>query len=170
MESIGGTASPDASSFAVERLIVDEMDHRLITALRADPRAANRALAAELSVSEPTIAARLRGLMERDAIHPTVQVNTAALGDDLFTFVEIFVRDRDIEEVAAEICKIEKVTAVSLALGDPSIIIHVNTRDRLELIDGPLKKISEVRGVIRIESDIVLKVIKYFPEFTIAPE
>lgn len=32
--------------------------------MRADPRAANRALAAELSASEPTIAARLRGLME----------------------------------------------------------------------------------------------------------
>ena len=53
--------------------VVDEIDLKIIEALREDGRTPNKTLAMQLGVSETTIASRIRGLRERKIMLVTLQ-------------------------------------------------------------------------------------------------
>lgn len=142
-------------------LLVDDLDRQIISLLRENPRITNREVGDRVGQSERLVASRIAALQANDIMRVVVQRDVASLGDDLLGLVNIFVQGRDVRDVAQEIRDIEEVSSLVLLLGPPQLAAMVHARDREhlhELISGPF---SKIRGIHKIDADIMLNVWKY---------
>lgn len=140
--------------------VVDEIDLKIIEALRADGRTPNKTLAIELGVSETTIASRIRGLRERKVMLVTLQRDIFAQGYEFQCIAEVYVANRKVDAVAADLCKLD-LSSVALTLGSPEITVVFSARDRADMMRVIGEQIAQVRGVERVETHVVLDVRKY---------
>lgn len=145
--------------------MLDQTDRELIELLRLEPRAGNRQLAQALGVSEVTVASRLRSLFERGMVRATVKTDIAKLGQRVLAVVGVHVRKRDIDEVVAALCDFDEIIAVTPTLGSTDIVIQVTAEDDEALVARVLPRIARVKGVYRLESDILLDVRKFSIEY-----
>ena len=140
---------------------IDDLDRKIIELLREDGRAPNKLLAAQLGVSETTIAIRIRSLRERKVMLVTLQRDFYSHGFDLQCLGDVYVGDRHVDAVARDLAALANVTIVTLTLGSPEIFIAFNARDRsdvVKIIDGQL---ARVKGIDRIETYVALDIRKY---------
>jgi DNA-binding Lrp family transcriptional regulator len=139
----------------------DEIDLRIIDALRRDGRTPNKAIAKLLDVSETTVASRIRALTERDVMRVTLQRDIYSLGYQFQGFLDVYVGDRDVDEVAADVAQIDGVLAVAINLGSPDILVSFAARDRLDLARIANDEIAQVAGILRIDSYLALEIRKF---------
>jgi len=139
----------------------DRIDRLIITALRADGRTPNKTLAKRLNVSETTIAARIRSLIERDVMRVTVQRDIYALGYQFHGFADLYVFGRNVDDVADDASRIDGILSVSLHLGSPDIMVGFGARDRGDLARILNDDLSGLPGVQRLDSYVALDIRKY---------
>src|SRR4030095_15819824 len=100
---------------------IDDLDRRIIELLREDGRAPNKLLAAQLGVSETTIAIRIRSLRERKVMLVTLQRDFYSQGFDLQCLGDVYVSERKVEAVARDLADLPNVTIVTMNFGSPEI-------------------------------------------------
>jgi DNA-binding Lrp family transcriptional regulator len=140
---------------------LDELDRRIIASLRARPATSNRDLAELLSVSEATVAARIRALVEHRVITVIAQRDIRSLGFDILAFCYVSVAHRAVSDVAADLRAVEAVGSVSLFAGSPEIVIQINARDRSDLTRILIDEIGAIEGVGSVETSIVTETVKF---------
>lgn len=140
---------------------IDDLDRRIIDLLRDDGRAPNKQLAAELGVSETTIAIRIRSLRERKVMLVTLQRDFYSQGFDLQCLGDVYVSGREVEAVARDLANLPNVTIVTMNFGSPEIFIAFNARDRSDVVRIIEEQLAQVKGVDRIETSIALDIRKY---------
>ena len=140
---------------------IDDLDRRIIDLLRDDGRAPNKQLAAELGVSETTIAIRIRSLRERKVMLVTLQRDFYSQGFDLQCLGDVYVSGREVEAVARDLANLPNVTIVTMNFGSPEIFIAFNARDRSDVVRIIEGQLAQVKGVDRIETSIALDIRKY---------
>ena len=113
---------------------LDDIDRALIEHLRADGRMPNKRLAKHLSISEATVANRIRRLREESVLHVLLRRDLYSKGFDLQCFAEVSVLGRSVERVASDLVGIERATSVNLLLGTPEIMLVFNAVDREDLL------------------------------------
>ena len=133
----------------------------IIAALRADGRTPNKTLAKRLNVSETTIAARIRSLIERDVMRVTVQRDIYALGYQFHGFADLYVFGRNVDDVAEDASRVDGVLSVSLHLGSPDIMVGFGARNRADLTRILNDALSNLPGVQRLDSYVALEIRKY---------
>jgi len=121
----------------------------------------NSEIAAQLGVSETTVAGRIRSLRERRVMFVTLQRDFYSRGFDLQCLGDVYVEGREIEAVAGDLAALPNVTIVTLNLGSPEIFIAFNARDRGDVVTISNEQLARVRGVGRIETSIALDIRKY---------
>jgi len=139
----------------------DEIDLRIIDALREDGRTPNKSIAKQLKVSETTVASRIRSSTERNVIQVTLQRDIYSLGYEFQGFLDVYVAGRNVDAVAADLVPIEGVLAVAIYLGSPDILVMFAARDRADLARIVNDEISKIAGIQRVESYFALEIRKF---------
>ncbi|WP_328715275.1 Lrp/AsnC family transcriptional regulator [Nocardia salmonicida] len=144
----------------------DEIDGRLLRALREDARAATVTLAERIGVSRNTVQARL-ARWDQSAVLGSFErrVEPAFLGYPLRAFVFTNVKQRLLGEVAAALETVPEVVEVHGLSGVSDLLIQVVARDADDLyrIAG---RILGVKGVKRTSTALVMRELV---EYRLAP-
>lgn len=143
---------------------LDAIDAKLLDALRREPRATNKALAAELGVSEVSVAARLKALERDNVFRVIAQLDFRALDYDVLAIADVRVCNGQIKTVAEALARVEGVGSVSLVLGDPPIIIQLQARGIDGLSSLVLNEIATIPGVEQVETNIIAAIAKWTPD------
>ena len=140
---------------------LDELDRRIIAALKADGRATNQRIARSLRISPATVAARIRRLESMNAMRVVAVTDFAALGYRVLLAIGIEVQGRAAQEVAEELAALEEVFAVHLVTGARDVEILVALHDLEELESFLLRDVARIRGIRALTAGIAADVIKY---------
>ncbi|MBY0243586.1 MAG: Lrp/AsnC family transcriptional regulator [Burkholderiaceae bacterium] len=143
---------------------LDEFDLAILAALRAAPRETSKAIAEQLSVSEATVAARIRALEGDRVIKVMAQSDFRAAGYQILASVDLHTGGRSVQEVAQELAALEQVALVSILMGDPSISLMVMAASLEDLQRLTTSTIAGMRGVRAVETTIFSEIIKYRSE------
>jgi Lrp/AsnC family transcriptional regulator for asnA, asnC and gidA len=139
----------------------DEADQLIIDLLRQDGRITIRELAGLVKLTEASVRSRLRALEEADAIRVTATANISKLGQHYFAPIGISVKDRSVDDVAADLAKIPEVVTVLTMIGPQEIELQVVTRSLKDLERVLLQTIPAVRGVGTVERSMALDPITH---------
>lgn len=140
---------------------VDSIDLQIIELLRGDPRMTNKEIADKADISELAVANRIRALVGGNVVRVAAQRDIVSLGHDLLAMLNIHVQGRTARAVSEEVALIDEVSSVALMLGTPQVsaLIHARDREHLHaLISGP---IASIEGIVKLEADVMLDVLKF---------
>ena len=140
---------------------LDEIDRRIIAALKADGRATNQRIARTLKIAPATVSARIRRLENTNAMRVVAVTDFTALGYRVLIAVGIEVQGRPAEEVAKDLAALDEVFAVHLVTGARDIEILVALRDIEEIEAFLLRDIAKVRGIRALTAGIAADIMKY---------
>ncbi len=140
----------------MSRPILDELDRSLIQHLKRDCRTTNRALAQTLGVTEQTVASRIRRLEARQLLRVMGILRMDVRGFRHLVVMGIQTGELLPAEVAAEVCKIPEVNGLTTTFGRYELIATALARDAGDLRDLLENRVGSIRGVMDIESELVL--------------
>ncbi|TNC51146.1 Lrp/AsnC family transcriptional regulator [Rubellimicrobium rubrum] len=135
---------------------MDEMDHRLVAALRRDGRATLSDLAHDLGVTRTTVRARMARLMASGEIAGfTVLTRTDLATAPVRGLMMLQVEGRGTDRVMSKLSGIPEVMAFHTTNGTWDLIVEIET-DTLERFDQALFAIRRIEGVTRSETNLLL--------------
>ena len=138
---------------------LDDLDQRLIDALRANGRTPFRPLATQLGVSEATLRNRYARLVEQNVLQVTAVTNPMALGFDAVAMLGLSVSGSP-ERVADELSTWEEAVYVVVVAGRFDLLVEVVARDRRDLL-AVMNRIRAIESVTGSETFLYLDLRKY---------
>lgn len=144
---------------------LDDIDRSILDLLARNARTSNRAIAAELGISEGTVRVRLQRLEAGGIMRITVVTNPKSLPRSLYAYIGLEVHGRQIRAVAASLCAMPEVRFVGLMLGRCDILAIVQVGTPLELAMLLSERIARLPGVRSWESWQGLEVVKHDHRF-----
>jgi DNA-binding Lrp family transcriptional regulator len=139
---------------------MDEVDNRLVAALRQDARMPLSDLALHLGVSRATARARLARLRERGEIVGFTVVTAADVAKDpVRGLMMVEIEGRGTERVSRQLSTMAEVRALHATNGRWDVIVEIGT-DRLETFDAVLTRIRRLEGIVASETSLLLKTRK----------
>lgn len=141
-------------------LELDEIDLKILEALRKDARTPFVSIARELGMSDSTVHFRLKKMIDAGVIKRyTIEVDEKVLGRNIYGFVFINVQPGSIEEVAKQLIEYEKVSGIYEIHGSYALMIKV-WANNLDGIRDIILKIRKIPSVLQDELSTILKVWK----------
>ncbi|MCK0151115.1 Lrp/AsnC family transcriptional regulator [Marivita sp. S6314] len=139
---------------------MDDIDRRLISALRHDGRASVSDLAGLLSLSRATVRARLDRLRQSgDVIGYTVVLKEDVAQDPVRALMMIGIEGRGADRIMRQLSGLPQVRAVHSTNGRWDVIAELGT-DTLEDLDDVLFRIRKFDGVTQSETSLLLSTRK----------
>lgn len=141
---------------------LEKTDLRILDLLQKDGRMSWSALAAELDLSPPAAADRVRRLEERGVVKGYAAiVNPPAVGAALLAFVAVTL-DRPANRAGflKKILKLDEVQEAHHIAGDFDYLLKVRTRDTAHLEEFLSNVLKELPGVARTRTTIALGTAK----------
>jgi Lrp/AsnC family transcriptional regulator, regulator for asnA, asnC and gidA len=138
---------------------LDDLDRRLIEALRHNGRSPFRPLAAQLGVSEATVRNRYARLVEGNVLQVTAVTNPMALGYDAVAMLGLSVSGPP-QDVADELSKWAEAVYVVVVAGRYDLLVEVVARDRRDLL-ALMNRIRAIDTVTGSETFLYLDLRKY---------
>lgn len=140
---------------------LDDIDRKILGLLLRDARMTNAAIAAEVSLSAPSVFERIRKLEQRGVIRGyTITVDPAALGRTLTAFIRLTVAydERHDPGIQAISCDPDVLECYSVA-GEDCFIIKTKVSDPGAL-EALIKRIRSQVMVLRSVTMIALSALK----------
>jgi DNA-binding Lrp family transcriptional regulator len=147
---------------------LDDVDSRLLTALRADGRRSYADLSQDLGLSETAVARRIAALRADNRIDFLAMVDPAALGFELEVIMHVRVEPPRIAATAKALAATRQVRYVSATTGERDLTCDAVFRDSDDLWEFVTSTVGTLRGVLSVDTDLVLEAIKrayYYPLF-----
>ncbi len=143
---------------------LDEVDRRLVAALRADGRLSMRALAERLHISRASAYART-GRLERAGVITgyTATIDPQRYGYGLSAYVYLKISQQTWKSVRQRMLAIPEVEQGALVGGENDIVLLVRTRDAASLRDLVLSRFHEIPEVLSTRTELI------FDELPLAP-
>jgi Lrp/AsnC family transcriptional regulator for asnA, asnC and gidA len=139
---------------------LDEIDLKIIEALRKDGRVAFAQIAEQLNVSPGMIRLRYNRLVEQGYLRVVAITNPLRMGYRTMAMIGIRVDGSKLLEVAEKISKFDEVIYQVISSGRFDIFAEVVCRDHEDLLRFLSEKLSTVDGVRESESFMHLKIVK----------
>jgi len=139
---------------------MDELDRKLIGALRGDGRKSNVELARELGVSEGTVRTRLARLRADGTLRILAVTDHRKLGLVVPVLFSIQTEVGKAETVAERLTKFEELELVELVTGNYDVVAVGFYRSNDELAEFLSKKLWKVVGIRKIDTAHVLRIVK----------
>lgn len=140
---------------------MDELDLKILEALRLDSRRPYLELAKELGVSDATIHVRVKKMIEEGIIKGfTTLIDHEKIGYGMTAFVEVRVKPGMTDDAVSKLSGIEGVLETHEIHGHCDILLKVRVKDLVELRDKIVNKIRRVEEIVSSEAYAVLKVVK----------
>ena len=140
---------------------LDDLDHQIVERLARDARVSNRAIAAELGVTEGTIRTRVKRLQAEGLIQFTVVTDFRMAGSPNLVMFGIHADPSRVEGIAKQISAIPEINCVIVLLGRYSVLAMALLQTVEQLNDLLLTRIRTLEGVREVEVSISVHNIKY---------
>ncbi len=142
---------------------LDELDRKIIDALRADGRTSNRELARQFGVSEGTIRARLKHLIDHGYMRVMAITDVRRAGYQIGAIIGIRVDIGLLNEVTEKLASFEEVQYVAITSGTYDVIVSALFRTVDDLLDFITNRLARIPGVHGTETSYALRVVKQTP-------
>lgn len=140
---------------------MDDLDMRLLVALKEDARLPFLTLSKHLGVSDATIHKRVQSLEKSGIIKGySTKLDAEQLGYKVTAFIELRIKPGSAEVVGGELAKIPNVLEVFELHSHCDILLKVQARDLHELRNELVNGIMAIPEVISKETNIVLNTVK----------
>jgi DNA-binding Lrp family transcriptional regulator len=140
--------SPAEASSHGQMAALDDLDRRVVTALRDNARLSMRALAAQLHISRASAYARVERLEKAGVITGySATVNAQKYGHGLSAYVFLKITQQSWKTVRNQVLSIPDVDHAALVSGEHDIMLLVRTRDAASLRDVVLTQLQGMREV-----------------------
>lgn len=153
---------------------LDAIDTRILRVLQAQGRIPNNELAAEVGLSPSPCLRRVRLLEERGVIMGyTAKLDTAQIGMGFTACSRVTLTGQDKDQVdhfISEVKKLKQVVECYIMAGDCDFLLKVVAPDLLAYRQFQGGKLSKIRGVQNVKTEIPMEVIKSFGEAPLAPD
>jgi DNA-binding Lrp family transcriptional regulator len=148
----------DVITPSAQQAEVDDLDLALLSALAADARQSQRALARAVGVSPPAVADRLARLERAGVIRGyRVAIGWAALGVPVVVYLAVTaIPGMDLSQVISAIRPLPEVQDMTVVTGALDLLVRLRVRDHTHLRDLLLEKIFRIPGVQRTETFLSL--------------
>jgi DNA-binding Lrp family transcriptional regulator len=135
---------------------MDDLDHRLIAALRADGRASLSKLAQMLGVSRGTVQNRLDRLIDSGVILGfTARLKSAPETDRIRAIMMVEVSGKNTKRVAQALRGLPEVHALYSTNGAFDLIVEIECANLAEF-DRLLSDVRTIEGIERSETSLLL--------------
>ena len=127
---------------------LDDIDRKIIAALRANGRLSMRALAADMHISRANVYTRIERL-ERDGVITgySATVDPQRYGHALSAYVYLKIAQHSWKELRTRVLHIPEVEHGALVSGEYDIVLLVRTRDAGSLRDLVLTRLQDMPEV-----------------------
>ena len=142
---------------------LDALDHKVVEKLARDARISNRAIAAELGVTEGTIRTRIKRLQNEGLIQFTVVKDFRMAGSPNLCMLGIDADPSRVADLAESLKAIPEINCVVVMLGRFSLLamgLFTNIEQLNEVIT---EQIRSLPGVQRVETAVSVHNPKYEP-------
>jgi DNA-binding Lrp family transcriptional regulator len=137
---------------------LDDLDLRIIAALRADGRLSVRALAADLHVSRANAYARIDRLEKAGVITGyTATINPQKYGYGLSAYVFLKISQQSWKSVSSQVLSIPEVDHAALVSGEHDIMLLVRTRDAASLRDVVLTRLHDMPEIAATQTILIFE-------------
>lgn len=140
---------------------LDELDHRIVEALRAEGRLANNALAEKVGIAASTCLVRLRGLIDRGVIAGFhAEVDPAWFGRPIQAMIAVRLRAEargTINEFSDRLAAMPEVLNVYFLAGADDFHVHVAARDPEDLRAFVVDQLSAAPEVALTETNLIFQ-------------
>lgn len=140
---------------------LDDLDRRIIDKLARDARISNRAIAAELGVTEGTIRTRIKRLQTEGLIQFTVVTDFRMAGSPNLCMIGINADPARVSSLAAELSEIPEIGCVIILLGRYSLLAMALMTSIEALSDLITDRIRPLKGVRGVETSVSVHNLKY---------
>lgn len=141
-------------------LRLDEVDKKIIEALRKDARTPFTEIGKELGISDATVHIRVKKMRKAGIIKKyTLVINESVYESRVVCYMLINAKHGKVEEVSKQIAAIGKVSMVQEVHGSSDIIVKIGAMD-LEELRNVIVRIQEIPDVIASEYLTVFKTWK----------
>ncbi len=136
---------------------IDEMDERILAALRRDGRASLSDLAGALGVSRGTVRARMERMQARgDILGYRVVTRRDAQVDPVRAVMMVGIEGRGTDRIMRQLDRMSEVRAVHSTNGRWDAIAELGAGS-LEVLDAALNRIRQLDGVTTSETSLLLR-------------
>ena len=147
------------SSAPTSRL--DELDKGIVDRLARDARISNRAIAADLGVTEGTIRTRIKRLQAEGLIQFSVVTDFRIAGSPNLCMMGIDAVPSRVRELSRELSEIPEIGCVIVLLGRYSLLVMGLFTSIEALHDVVSRRIMPLEGVLHVETSISVHNLKY---------
>lgn len=142
---------------------MDNVDRQILEILQRNGRLSNISLAEEIGLSPPSVLRRVKKLEEKKIIKEYVAlVDREKIGKNLLVFINISIKTQSEEQrFASKIQEYPEVLECFHVTGETDYLLKVAVRHISELEDFIMKRISQIPGVDKVVTRVVLSEIKY---------
>jgi DNA-binding Lrp family transcriptional regulator len=135
---------------------LDDLDRRIVEALRADGRVSMRALAERLHVSRANTYTRVQRLeRERVITGYGARIDPALSGFGVAAYVYLKVDQHSWQQLRRTVLELAEVEHGALVSGDHDIVLLVRTRDTAALRDLVLTRLQALPEVLATRTELI---------------
>lgn len=139
---------------------IDGIDCDIIQFLQKDGRITNIEIARQLKVSEATIRARMKRLIDDEVIQIVAVSNPIKLGFRVTGSIKIRMDIKKMDSVIGELKKIEALWFIVQVTSGTGIYSEFVVRSMEELNELIMQRINPIDGVLDTETNLIMKFIK----------
>jgi DNA-binding Lrp family transcriptional regulator len=140
---------------------LDRLDQGIVDRLARDARVSNRAIAADLGVTEGTIRTRIKRLQNEGLIQFTVVTDFRMAGSPNLCMLGIDADPSHVSDLARNLSAIPELTCVIVLLGRYSLLAMGLFTNIEQLNDLVTDRIRPLPGVQRVQTSISVHNLKY---------
>jgi Lrp/AsnC family leucine-responsive transcriptional regulator len=146
----------------IGKMTFDSIDYKLIEILQQNARITQLELAAEVGLSQPAVAERIRKLeLEGIIIAYSARVDGRKLGKDITAFIGVGVSHPKFNKAfAKKIAAMHEVLECHHVTGKDSYLLKIKTENTEKLDELISVKLRTIPGVTRTQTTIVLSSVK----------
>jgi Lrp/AsnC family transcriptional regulator for asnA, asnC and gidA len=139
---------------------LDEIDLKIIAALRQDGRSPFSQIAEQLNVSPGMIRMRYNRLVEMGVLKVVAISDPLQMGYNTMALIGIRAEGQKLLEIAEKIAALEEVIYLIVTSGSYDIITEVICRDHAHLLQFLTERLYQIDGVRESETFMHLKIVK----------
>jgi DNA-binding Lrp family transcriptional regulator len=149
---------------------LDELDRQILGLLSDDARLSYREIARKLGTSHANIASRIENMHQKGVIRGY----TVILNPEFFNLyplcLQISVKPgAEVATIGKTLANLEEVSIVSRVTGQCDLLVLALCKDKAQAVDL-MSKVSKIQGIDRIESHVVIEVMKLVPKWQVQAE
>ncbi|MCC6949152.1 MAG: Lrp/AsnC family transcriptional regulator [Bradyrhizobiaceae bacterium] len=149
---------------------IDQLDSDIMEALQLDGRISNTDLARRLHVAEGTVRNRIDALLRAGIIQISAWVDPLKVGYQIYAIIEIQVKLKDIESVAAKLAKFEEISFLGICLGGYDIFASAVFRSNEHMHAFLTKNLAGVAGIERASTTSLTRIVKRAHYYSVSAE